>query len=171
MDQSVKPLETRELRVGYKKRIILGPLNLSLNSGELLVLIGPNGIGKTTLLKTLAGLLSPVAGEVLLEETPLFQFTSFARSKKVAFLSQNSPLSWPFTVEELVAQGRFPYRRWFGVESQADKEAVEEALNRACLRELRHRLATELSPKGPRSFYSTNRFPNWTPNSKLRRWI
>jgi iron complex transport system ATP-binding protein len=145
LETPVKPLEARELRVGYKKRIILGPLNLSLGSGELLVLIGPNGIGKTTLLKTLAGLLPPVDGEVLLDGKALSQFTAFGRSKKIAFLSQNAPLSWPFTVEELVAQGRFPYRRWFGVESQADKDAVEEALDRACLRELRHRLATELS--------------------------
>lgn len=145
MEQSVKKLETRELRVGYEKRIILGPLNLSLGSGELLVLIGPNGSGKTTLLKTLAGLLSPMGGEVLLEGKSLSQFASFARSKKIAFLPQNSSVSWPFTVEELVAQGRFPYRRWFGSESQADKDAVEEALDRACLRELRHRLATELS--------------------------
>ncbi len=145
MEQSVKPLEARDLRVGYKKRIILGPLNLSIGSGELLVLIGPNGIGKTTLLKTLAGLLSPVEGEVLLEGESLGRFTSFARSKKIAFLSQNSHVSWPFTVEELVAQGRFPFRRWFGVEEKEDKDAVEEALDRACLGELRYRFATELS--------------------------
>lgn len=138
-------LSANGLSVGYHGKPILEGLDLTIRSGELLVLVGSNGAGKTTVLKALAGIARPLAGEVSLDGRNISELSALERARRVAYLTQTIHASWPFTVREFVAQGRFPHRGWFGGERPSDREALTEALERAQLLGFEDRAVTELS--------------------------
>jgi iron complex transport system ATP-binding protein len=124
---------------------VLEDIGFSVKAGELAVLAGPNGSGKTTLLKTAGGLIPPLAGTVMLGGRDAASLSRRERAAYTAFLFQGALPSWPFSVREFTAQGRFPRTGLFGVEEKEDREAVEEALTEAGLRGLAERPVTELS--------------------------
>jgi iron complex transport system ATP-binding protein len=138
-------LSAEAVSVGYHNKPVLSDISLSLPKGELCILVGPNGAGKTTLLKALAGLIKPLGGTIVLDSQPLETYTAYERAAKIGYVAQGSSINWPFTVQELVAQGRFPSQKWFGVEGPEDRLAVEEALDITDLQMYRERLVTELS--------------------------
>lgn len=149
-------LEMRNLSAGYvggrrsraagrAGRPVLEDIGFSVKAGELAVLAGPNGSGKTTLLKTAGGLIPPLAGTVMLGGRDAASLSRRERAAYTAFLFQGALPSWPFSVREFTAQGRFPRTGLFGVEEKEDREAVEEALTEAGLRGLAERPVTELS--------------------------
>lgn len=141
----MKLLDAQQLQVCLGKRIILKYIDLSLEKGELIGLIGANGVGKTTLLKALAGLLPIQSGLIYLCEKILNTYDARALSRVMAFLAQGTEVHWPMTVERVVALGRLPYLGpWQGL-SQQDSQMVDEALRIAEINHLRHRLATQLS--------------------------
>jgi len=144
LDPDVRLL-AEKLSVGYHGKSILSHISLSVRGGELFTLVGPNGAGKTTLLKALAGLTKPLSGTILLDSKPLGIYSSYERASKISYVAQGSSINWPFTIRELVAQGRFPSRGWFGSESVVDRQAIEEALEITDLYSYRDRLVTELS--------------------------
>lgn len=144
MDPNVR-LFADKISVGYHGLSILSQISFSVSKGELFTLVGPNGAGKTTLLKALAGLTKPLSGTILLDSRPLETYTSYERAAKIGYVAQGSSVSWPFTVYELVSQGRFPSRGWFGSEGPEDRTAVDEALEITGLQTYRERLVTELS--------------------------
>jgi iron complex transport system ATP-binding protein len=145
VEGSALRLEARGIAVGYHGKAVLSGIDLEIRSGELIAVVGPNGSGKTTLLKSLAGMTRPLAGSIYLDGKDLSSFKSDERARKLSFLSQGVSASWPFTVRELVSQGRFPHRGWFGPEASKDRSAVEQALDQAFLRGFEKRLVTELS--------------------------
>jgi iron complex transport system ATP-binding protein len=138
-------LELENLSVGFKTAAVLAGVSLTVNAGELLVLAGPNGSGKTTLLKTIAGLQKPLAGRVLLDGRDTAPLGKRERAGKISLLFQGAVPGWPFTVREIVAQGRFPYRGVFGSERPRDGEAVNAAIGAAGLAGFEDRPVTELS--------------------------
>ncbi|HEX6770053.1 MAG TPA: ABC transporter ATP-binding protein, partial [Candidatus Binatia bacterium] len=113
-------------------------------AGELIALIGPNGSGKTTLLKIMLGLLPPGSGEVNLLNQPLATYQAKARARTIAYVSQQPALSFPLTVRELVALGRYPHGGR-GRESPADTRAIENALDRTAAKDLSNRQFNSLS--------------------------
>lgn len=138
-------IELENLTVGFKRRVILAGLTISLRPGELIALAGPNGGGKTTLLKTIGGLLRPLGGQVRLDGKAVAAMTKRERAARIGFLFQSASPDWPFTVAEVVAQGRIPYRRIFGPESPADRDAAARAIADAGLAGYEDRPITELS--------------------------
>jgi ABC-type cobalamin/Fe3+-siderophores transport system ATPase subunit len=122
-------LRTENLRV----RSALRELTLSFLPGELTGVIGPNGAGKTTLLRCLSGDCLPDAGAVYLEGRPLSHWSAQERSQHLAFLPQNPPFSFPFTVRELIGLG------------SASAEMQKEAIAVLDLSELMDRPLTTLS--------------------------
>ncbi|MDR0568930.1 MAG: ABC transporter ATP-binding protein [Spirochaetaceae bacterium] len=138
-------LELEHLSVGFRKKAILRDLDIALKPGELVALAGPNGGGKTTLLKTIGGLLPPLAGRILLDGANLVRMNQRERAERIGILFQSASPDWPFTVEELVGQGRFPHSRIFGADRQADREAAAQAIESAGLAGYEQRLVTELS--------------------------
>lgn len=112
-------LEARDTSFSYRNQLVLDGVNFAVSSGELVALVGPNGAGKTTLLKILAGLLKPQAGTLRGAEP---------RAKRVAYLAQgeNLPLEW--TASEVVRLGRIPHQGLWGAATQADEDAVQNAL-------------------------------------------
>jgi iron complex transport system ATP-binding protein len=144
-------LTIENLSAGFKSkahvagRPVLSGLNFTVNPGELLVLAGPNGGGKTTLLKTIGGFLPPLAGKVLLGERDMAALNTREKAAAISFLFQGQSALWPFTVEEFIGQGRFPHRGLFAAEEPADKDAVARSIRAAGLPGYENRVVTELS--------------------------
>ena len=119
-------------------REILRGLSLAAAGGEFIAVIGPNGAGKSTLLATLAGLLQPDAGEVLLDGAPLAGLAPRELARRRAYLPQNARCEWPLSVERMVALGLAPFGR-------EDPQRVEAVLADCDLRALRAQAVTTLS--------------------------
>jgi iron complex transport system ATP-binding protein len=144
-------LELRDAAVGYQGKTVLTGLTLSVNRGEVVVLAGPNGSGKTTLLKTAAGVIAPKAGTVTLFGKNATGMNRRERAGKTAILFQGTLINWPFTVEEIIKQGQFSQRNFWGSlgKNKNRRENAENAARRAILEAglsgYEERLVTELS--------------------------
>jgi iron complex transport system ATP-binding protein len=138
-------LEASSLSVRRGDRSILEHIDLQLGAGDLLAIVGPNGSGKSTLLRALAGIWQVSEGSVRLDQRSIRSLSRREVARRVAFLPQDTRLDFAFTVEEVVAMGRYPHRGRFQRESRADRAAVEAALEYCDIRELRHRFVTTLS--------------------------
>lgn len=135
--------ENVSLKAGQTE--LFAKVNLSLAPGKLTCLIGPNGAGKSSLLTCLAGLKKPATGTVALNGESLTAMSSTDRAKQLSYLPQNRQLSWPISVEDAVALGRFAYGGTPARLSEADRIAVDDALNICELNELRKRATDTLS--------------------------
>ena len=116
--------------IGYQKEnALLNQLNLTVNRGEMVALIGRNGTGKSTLLKSMIGLLAPLEGVCLLDEKPFSEYTLPERARRVSFVSSQLTQLPSLTVGELVGLGRMPYTGWMGRLTPADRVLVQKALD------------------------------------------
>jgi iron complex transport system ATP-binding protein len=95
-------LDAENITVGYKNKVVLVSLSLSIFPGKLTVLAGPNGSGKSTLLRCLAGALPPQQGKVILEGKDLYRLPVRTTSRQIAYVSQETAMPFAFTVKELV---------------------------------------------------------------------
>ncbi len=119
---------TRELSVGYDNKSIIEMINLEIKAGKIVVLIGPNGAGKSTILKTVAGLLEPVAGKVFVADKELTKLSPNARAQSIASMMTGRFATEYLTVAEVVAGGRYPYTGLMGKLSDEDRKIIDEAL-------------------------------------------
>lgn len=124
----------QKLTTGYFKRsrpvLVSSGISASAQRGELVALIGLNGTGKSTLLRTLAALQPPLDGKILLENKKLRTFTSENLSRTIAFVSSSRARSSAVKVREMVELGRYPYTNWLGSLTSDDENKVMEALVR-----------------------------------------
>lgn len=125
-------LSTSNLNIGYKTKkatmTIAENLNLNLASGKLISLIGANGIGKSTLLRTITGIQQPLLGNVFLNDKNINTYNSLELAQNLSVvLTEKLPPS-NLSVFELVALGRQPYTNWIGTLSSSDIEKVQEAM-------------------------------------------
>jgi len=132
MDINNEILTTSNLCVGYssKKEIktIASNINLSLKKGELIALIGANGIGKSTLLRTLIGIQPPLSGDVILNGKNISEYDSISFAQNLSIvLTEKLPAS-NLTVFEIIALGRQPYTNWLGNLSENDIWKINEAM-------------------------------------------
>jgi iron complex transport system ATP-binding protein len=137
-------LSAREVSVQLGARKVLERVSLDAHYGEVTAILGPNGAGKSTLLRALCGLV-PASGQVLLDGTRVAELDPFARAKQVSFVPQHSLLAAAMPVERVVAQGRYAHRRGLTRESEADRQAVRQALAESDVLALAGRPFTELS--------------------------
>lgn len=138
------PLEAKGLRVGYGAKVVVDAFDLELNPGEAIALLGPNGGGKSTLLKTLAGLHPALGGSVFLAGKDLGSLGAREIAREIGFVPQEESWRFEFTVEEVVAMGRLPISNGF-FDTAEDHEEAKAAMDRAGCLALRHRPVTELS--------------------------
>jgi iron complex transport system ATP-binding protein len=138
-------IEGRDLSIGYPGRLVGKNLHIRLAEGEVLALLGPNGGGKTTLLKTLLGLLPPRAGEVWLANRPLAELSSRERARLIGYVPQVHTGTFAFTVETVVLMGRTAHGSLFSRPSRHDRDMTMRALDRFGIGALAQRPYTELS--------------------------
>ncbi|MBN1449460.1 MAG: heme ABC transporter ATP-binding protein [Anaerolineales bacterium] len=138
-------LEMHDITCAYGENAVVSELSLEARPGEVLGLIGPNGVGKSTLLRAMARLLRPTHGKVVLSDGDLWSTPPREVARKLAFAPQANGEHWPATIEQIIALGRAPHRGWFLPMTAKDQEATERALTLVGLTHLRGRVATELS--------------------------
>lgn len=138
-------LAAEALAIGYPGRTVGSGFALELRAGEVLALLGPNGGGKTTLLKTLLGLLPARGGTVLWEGRPLQQLSVRERAQRLGYVPQGHASPFAFTVEDLVLMGRTAHAGLFARPSRRDREAVHQAIERMGIAHLAARPATQIS--------------------------
>jgi iron complex transport system ATP-binding protein len=130
---------------GYGDGNVIQSASFDLHEGSCTALIGPNGIGKTTLLRLAAGVLRCSSGSVLLGDQPLNQLAIRTVARTIAFVPQQLDLPFQFTVRQVVEQGRTPYLGLLRGLMREDRIAVDRALELADVSILQHRIFNELS--------------------------
>ncbi|WP_413582322.1 metal ABC transporter ATP-binding protein [Bdellovibrio sp. HCB288] len=141
----MKALHIKGLDVIYSNgHKALENINLDLETGNICALVGINGAGKSTVFKTLTGGIKPTNGTVLLNGLEVHEAL---KKNQVAYVPQNEEVDWsfPILVEDVVMMGRYGYMGFFRIATKKDHEAVDQALQRVGLSELRKRQIGELS--------------------------
>ncbi len=138
-------METKELSAGYDQTKIIDDLELMIPSNKISVIIGANGCGKSTLLKALSRLIKPSSGDVILDGKKISEYSSTKLAQLLGLLPQAPIVPEGITVADLVARGRFPYRKFMKNMTKEDYNAVEEALEIMGITHLANRCVDELS--------------------------
>ncbi len=142
-------LKTENLHIGYRSKkqniTIASNINITLQQGELVGLVGTNGIGKSTLLKTLTQVLAPLSGNVLIKEKNSSQYSSNRLARVLSLVLTEKLASKNLKVLELVALGRQPYTNWVGNLSKTDLPIINKALQLTNTVHLKHKRCFELS--------------------------
>ncbi|SHJ45268.1 ABC transporter ATP-binding protein [Thermoclostridium caenicola] len=138
-------LQARRLVAGYGKKLILDNVDVVVPPNKISVIIGANACGKSTLLKTLARLIKPTSGEVMLDGKDIHAIHPKKVAKKLGLLPQSPVVPEGITVADLVSRGRFPHQNLMGGLKKSDYEAVKEALDIMGISHLANRSVDELS--------------------------
>lgn len=142
-------LETKNVIIGYrfkKKNLALThPINVRIQKGELVGIIGANGVGKSTLLRTLCHLQPALSGEIIIDQKPLSSYTPKYLAQQISVVLTEKPVSTNLTVQELIALGRQPYTNWIGTLNPSDYQQVQEAMEATDTQELKNKKCYELS--------------------------
>lgn len=126
-------------------RRILADVAVTVAHGAMTALLGPNGSGKSTLLRVLGGIWPATAGSVTFFGEALAHLSRAEIARRIAYLPQDGRCDFAFTVEELVAMGRYPHRGRFALEAEQDRRAVRDAIDWCDLQHLRTRTVDRLS--------------------------
>ena len=123
-------LQISDLTIGFENqqgsRLLIQQLSVEVNAGQLGVVLGRNGTGKTTLLRTIAGFQKPLAGAINLHNRPLREYSAKVRAQQFSLvLTERVNLNY-FTVRDLIALGRYPYTGFLGRLSEADERMIQE---------------------------------------------
>ena len=141
----MNPIEVRGLKYSYNKYAVLDGVDLEIKEGEILGILGPNGCGKTTLLKNLNKNLSPAGGCVMLDGTDLETIAKRDIAKTVAVVPQTNEIRFSFTVREIVSMGRMPFQSMMGGESREDAAIIDDAIEKVGLTHLADRHINTMS--------------------------
>lgn len=140
------PIETKNLAGGYANQLIIQKINLAIEQGEWLSLVGANGSGKSTLLKMLSRILKPQMGHVFLDGQEIHSQPAQVVAQKLAILPQQQTLPPGLTVRQLVSLGRTPHQPWWQWDLNAeDLQTVEAAIAQTRIEQFSDRPVAELS--------------------------
>lgn len=138
-------IELQHLTVGYGEKAVLSDINQTLEAGQMTCLLGSNGVGKSTILRTLAGFLPPLSGKVLLNGRDLQAFSASQRSQAVSVVLTERVEVPYMRVFDLIGMGRTPYTGFFGTLTDEDNRIICEAIEMVGISSLAHRTIDTLS--------------------------
>lgn len=142
-------LQTKHLSVGYsmgaQTRKVINDLSISVCRGELIGIVGQNGIGKSTLLRSITKLQEPLEGEIMIDGQSINKYSRTLFAQKVSFVSTEIIKLNHCTLRQLVSFGRSPYTNWFGQLSAEDEALISEAIEMVGLTPLSDRMINEIS--------------------------
>ncbi|MFV0498629.1 MAG: ABC transporter ATP-binding protein [Bacilli bacterium] len=138
-------IKIKNLSVSYSKRKILNDINISFLKEKITTIIGPNGCGKSTLVKAIAGLFESENQKIIIDGKLRTKYKRKEFSKKVAFLMQFTSVPNEITVYDLVTFGRLPHKRKFKALSNVDYEYINWALNKTNTYQFKNKLVSQLS--------------------------
>ncbi|HZW62762.1 MAG TPA: ABC transporter ATP-binding protein [Flavobacteriaceae bacterium] len=142
-------LYTKNLSIGYvskkQETVVASNINISLEKGKLIGLVGANGIGKSTLLRTLTKVQKPLSGEVFLHQKNLQSYQNLELAKNMSLVLTEKIVSKNLTVFELVSLGRQPYTNWVGNLNKNDIDIIQQALTETNITHLAEKKCFELS--------------------------
>jgi iron complex transport system ATP-binding protein len=143
---SAPALELESVEVRYRRGpAVVRGVSLVVEAGEALALVGPNGSGKTTLLRAVSGAVPLARGRIRVEGRLQRELGRVELARRLAVVPQKAEFAFDYTAEEVVAMGRIPHLGVLGIEGHADRAAIEEALRRTGIEELRDRSVHALS--------------------------
>ena len=128
MNNSEIILETKNLTIGYGEKVIAQNLNLTAHTNEIICLIGQNGVGKSTLLRTLSNLQSSLSGDIKIEKKDIKELHPQELARILGIVTTEKIGASNMTVRELVTLGRYPYSNWLGRVSSSDQEKIDQAI-------------------------------------------
>jgi len=137
-------LELKNISAGYNGVKVIDNINICFEKGTITSVIGKNGCGKTTLLKTIGNLLKPLSGNIFLDGKSIFDMPNDHIAKRISFLPQSRRVP-NVSVYDLVMYGRFPYMQFFRIPKKIDKMIVEDAMERTGIIRYKDRNIQELS--------------------------
>lgn len=144
-----KTIEIKSLSIGYpgskSTKVVAENINASINQGELTCLLGANGIGKSTLLRTLSAFQPKLSGEILIQGKDLDAYTDRELSHIIGVVLTDRLDIRNITVEELIGLGRSPYTGFWGGLGKEDKEIVNQSISQVRIEDLAHRMVHTLS--------------------------
>ncbi len=132
-------IAVKNLAIGYKTQEVARNINFSLKAGELCAIVGINGIGKSTLLRTLGNIQPKLEGGISIQAKNLENFEASEMAKQVSVVLTEPIASKNLTVKELIALGRQPYTNWIGSLSATDSVKIEDSLAAFELEDLKNR--------------------------------
>ena len=139
-------LKLENFSTGYKNKIIIDSINLSINEGEWFGIIGANGSGKSTLIKGICRIIKPQKGKVFLKGKDINNLSNKSISQQISFLPQGINSNLSISVSDLVALGRSPYKNFWDFDlTKNDKSIIEESLKLVEIFELKDCLLSEIS--------------------------
>lgn len=142
-------LHTKNLSIGYQtkstSRTIIESSDIVLEKGKLIALVGANGIGKSTLLKTITGIIPAIKGSVYINDKDLNDYSPKELAQELSIVLTDSLPPSNLTVYEIIALGRQPYTNWLGKLTEEDKIKVDEAISLTGIQEWQHKRHYEIS--------------------------
>ena len=142
-------IRTVDLYVGYRKRrsdfSLLEGISIDIHKGQLVAVMGRNGTGKSTLLRTICGLQRPLSGSIMIQDVPISSLSLSLKSRMVSFVSTEPAHVSHMRITDLVALGRTPHTGWFGKLSSADRIIISDAIAATGLTEKQDAFIDEIS--------------------------
>ena len=139
----------QDLSIGYltkgHEKVVASHLNAAINRGELTCLLGQNGIGKSTLLRTLSAFQPKLSGSVLMHGREIADYTDKELSREIGIVLTEKPDVQNMSVTELVGMGRSPYTGFWGTQTDEDRRIIDEAIGLVGIRQLAVRMVNTLS--------------------------
>lgn len=138
-------LDIRHTDLGYSGRVVLRNVSLTIQTGEIVCLLGPNGVGKTTLFKTILGFIKPLAGLITIGGTDISRFSPKDFAQLVAYVPQLHHSPFPYTVRDVVLFGRTVHLGLFASPGKKDRNIADSFLELLDIAHLAERPFSELS--------------------------
>jgi iron complex transport system ATP-binding protein len=142
---AVTRLEINNLQFSYTDTVTIEDITINIQKGEFIGIIGPNGCGKSTILKNIYRALTPDAGSITLDGESIFRMRYRETALKLAVVGQENEVSFDFLVEEIVAMGRSPHKKLFDPDTAEDAQIVRHALEHLGMADMAKRNYRNLS--------------------------